>query len=87
MQAIYYQGVPVMSFKQLDEMNGVPKGTSFRAFKRVREVLVEGRDYFYLPAASEIAFIEDLRQAGAIYPSTENLVLIAESGYVQMRGE
>lgn len=76
MQAILYQGQRTFSFKQLDQQLGASKGESFRRFKRVLTELVEGRDYFHLPAQAHAPFIEQLRVQGLIYPSTQNLVLI-----------
>lgn len=80
-EPIIYQGKPCLSFMQLDRRAGAVKGTAFRAFKRVRDDLVEGVDFFYLDAERGREFIEDLRARGLIYPSTWNLVLLAESGW------
>jgi hypothetical protein len=83
-EPIIYQGRPCLSFMQLDRRAGVVKGTAFRAFKRVRGDLVEGVDFFYLDAEQERECIEDLRARGLIYPSTWNLVLLAEAGWRQL---
>ncbi|WP_178114708.1 ORF6N domain-containing protein [Pseudomonas saliphila] len=82
--AIQYAGQETLSFKQLDELNGVQKGTAFRVFKRQREQLVEQADYFYLPGSEHEAFIESLKGAGQIYRSTTNLVLLTRSGYQRL---
>lgn len=79
-QAILHQGVPCYSFRQLDEQAGVAKGNAFRAFKRAREQLVEGVDYFYLQAEQEWELIEQLRSKELIYRSTRHLVLLTEAG-------
>lgn len=81
---IPFAGVDTLSFRQLDELNRLPKGSSFRWFKACQE-LVEGQDYHYLPAEQYAGFIEELKQAGLIYPSTRHLVLLTRSGYQQMR--
>lgn len=81
---IPFAGVDTLSFRQLDELNRLPKGSSFRWFKACKE-LVEGQDYHYLPAEQYAGFIEELKQAGLIYPSTRHLVLLTRSGYQQMR--
>lgn len=86
MQFIDHQGVACLSFRQLDELNGLPKGSSFRVFKRLRPRLIEGRDYFYLDAAEQARRIEALRQAELIYRSSTHVVLLARSGYERMRG-
>lgn len=78
----HYQGVEVMSFKQLDSLNGVPKGTTFKAFKRARERLCEGEDYLYLePAAAA-----ELRERGLIYAGTAHCVLLTRRGYRRLQG-
>lgn len=85
-EAIIYQDRACYSFMQLDRRDGVPKGTAFRAFKRIRCELKEGVGFFYLDAVQESDFIESLRARGLIYPSTWNLVLITEYG-VQRLGK
>ena len=85
MQAIEHEGAVCLSFKQLDELNALPKGSSFRVFKRVRDGMQEGRDYFYLSAAEHAQRIEQLRRQGLIYSTSPNLVLITERGYQYMQ--
>ena len=82
--AIHYAGQETLSFKQLDELNGVQKGTAFRAFKRRRKHLVEAVDYFYLPGSEHETFIGSLKGAGQIYRSTTNLVLLTRNGYQRL---
>lgn len=82
---ISFAGDETLSLRQLDELNGLPKGSSFRRFKAAAERLKEGRDYHYLPADVHAAFIAELRRAGQIYPSTRHSVLLTRSGYEQMR--
>jgi len=81
---INFDGVETLSFRQIDDLNGFVKGTAFRLFKRAGSDLMEGRDYYYLPASSHGAFIESLRALGSIYSSTRHLVLITRSGYGRM---
>lgn len=83
---IDYAGQATLSFKQLDELNGVEKGTAFRAFKRRRGQLVEQVDFFYLDAAEHAGFIESLKAAGLIYRSTNHLVLFSRNGYQRLLG-
>lgn len=87
MQPIIYQGVATLSFLQLDRLNGLPKGSAFRAFKAVRTELCEGRDYFYLDGGEHGAWIEQLREQGCVYAGSPNLVLITREGYARMRGD
>ncbi|TVP88734.1 MAG: hypothetical protein EA348_10095 [Pseudomonadaceae bacterium] len=85
MNPIDYQGIETLSFRQIDSMNGLVKGTAFRLFKRCESELEEGRDYFYLSDASHSAFIETLKDAGSIYQSTRHLVLMTRVGYERMQ--
>jgi len=82
---IHFAGTDTLSLRQLDELNGLPKGASFRWFKACEAELVEGRDYFHLPADAHQAFIDELRVAGQIYTSTRHLLLLTRSGYEQLR--
>jgi len=78
-------GHRVLTLRQLDRLNNVAKGTTFRAFKRSREQLVEGEDFLLLDASSHRAWIEDLRRRGLIYPATVQLLLLTESGYQRLQ--
>ncbi|MGD8430412.1 MAG: ORF6N domain-containing protein [Ectothiorhodospiraceae bacterium] len=82
---IEFDGLETLSFRQLDQLNGLAKGGSFRAFKRLRAQLCEGVHYFVLDAAEYPDRIESLRRDGRIYPATVNLVLITRRGYEAMR--
>lgn len=82
---ILFSGTETLSLRQLDELNNVPKGTSFRWFKACDAELVEGKDYYYLPADSHAELIERLREAGQIYASTRHLLLLTRNGYQHMR--
>jgi hypothetical protein len=74
-----------LSFKDIDQLHGCPKGTAFRAFKRLRERLREGEHYLYLDARTRQAEIEALRRQGRIYASTVNAVLLTETGYALLK--
>lgn len=87
MHPIEYQGIACLSLKQLDELNELPKGTSFRLFKGAHAQLQEGVDYFYLSADAHAEFIERLRKAEAIYSSSTHLLLITRSGYARMQAQ
>lgn len=84
-ETLQHQGVPVMTFKQLDRLNGVPKGTSFRAFKRVRSELREGVDYFHLTESNAPELVAQLREREQTYLGPPGVVLITEAGYRRMR--
>ena len=81
---IPFAGVDTLSLRQLDELNNLPKGSSFRWFKACTG-LVEGRDYHYLPAEQYGGLIEQLKQANQVYASTRHLLLLTHSGYQHMR--
>ena len=85
MRPISFGGRETLSFRQIDEMNGLRKGETFRIFKQARDRLDEGSDYYYLPASQYPDFIEQLRAEGRIYASTVHLVLITRDGYARLR--
>lgn len=74
----------LLSFKEIDILHQLPKGSAFRAFKQ-QQNLVEGEHYYYLSATTHAADIESLRRAGRIYGSTVNVVLLSEAGYTLLR--
>ena len=80
-----YRGWEVLTFRQLDRLNDVPKGTSFRAFKRARAYMEEGKDFFYLPANEHVGLSAALRQNEALYPASVNMVLVTRRGYDRMQ--
>ncbi|MES1940647.1 hypothetical protein T5B8_10406 [Salinisphaera sp. T5B8] len=69
------------SLKEIDQQRGDKKGTAFLAFKQLKDSFDEGRDYYYLSASQDAREIEQLRQAGRIYESTVNAILLTEGGY------
>ncbi|SEO92580.1 hypothetical protein [Aquisalimonas asiatica] len=84
MDFIRYNGCNTLSFRQLDALNGLPKGSTFRLFKRCAG-LQEGEDYVYLAAGEAPEAIARWREAGLIYPTTVNVVLITEAGYRKLQ--
>ncbi|MEL0169454.1 MAG: hypothetical protein VW877_15130 [Pseudomonadaceae bacterium] len=85
MHPIRFADADTLSLRQLDELNTVPKGTSFRVFRRCEAQLQEGKDFFYLPADEHKALIDSLKAAGQIYATTVNLVLLTREGYLRMQ--
>lgn len=73
------------SFKEIDLLHESPKGTAFRAFKRLGSRLSEGEHFYYLDARTRREEIDALRRAGRIYPTTVNAVLLTEAGYELIR--
>lgn len=81
-----HDGHPVLTLRQLDRLNNVPKGTAFRAFKRARATLVEGRDFFVLDPERDAGRIAELKAAGLAYDSSHRVVLLTAAAYEVMRG-
>lgn len=75
----------LLSFKEIDTLHQRPKGTAFRAFKKLNKILIEGEHYIYLPTTTHAKDIETLRQTGRLYASTVNAVLLTEAGYALLR--
>ena len=75
-----------LSFRELDERAGTPKGEAFRAFRRLESSWHEGQDYRLLrsddPAVSEE--LAALRGAGRIYPSSVSVVLLSPTRAAQL---
>lgn len=84
-QPYRYQDVEVMSFKQIDRLNAVPKGTTFRLFKRCLKQLQEGQHYFYLDPERDADEVAELRAQGLTYEGTVHAVLITREGYARLR--
>lgn len=83
-------GVPGWrSARELDIATGTPKGSAFRAFRRIEARWREGEHYRVLHHEHDRAAIEALRAAGRIYASTVNLVLfcpaLADAVVAQIR--
>ena len=75
------------TLREMDERHGLPRGSAFRAFKRLLGTLREDVDFTLLPARSAGSEIERLRGAGRIYRSSVNVVVLAESGVERVRAE
>ncbi len=86
MDPVMFAGTPCLSFRQLDELNRLEKGSTFRLFKRWEAQLIEGEDYHYLADAEQGALIESLKQQGKVYASSRHLVLFTRNGYIKLQG-
>lgn len=86
LRPIPFDGRETLSLRQLDELNRVPKGTTFRRFKACRSGLVEGLDFFRLDAVEHAVLLASLRAQGLVYPASVHVVLLTESGYRLLRG-
>ena len=86
MDLITFAGTSCLSFRQLDELNRLDKGSTFRLFKRWETQLVDGQDFRYLPEAEHGAFIDSLKAQGKVYTSSRHLVLVTRDGYIKLQG-
>lgn len=89
MQSLY-RDTPVLTLRQIDQMNAVAKGTAFRAFKQAELELIEGEDYFVIaiatpPDPAAAALLEKLRAMDALYASSQVAILITEKAYARMQ--
>ena len=65
------------TLRELDESAGTPKGTAFRAFKRIEPTLREPLDYRLLRSGEAASQIAELRGSDRIYDSSRNVVLLS----------
>ena len=70
---------------ELDRSLGGPKGTAFRAFKRLEPSWREGHDYRVLDSGNDAAEIETLRAAGRVYRSSRTVILLSERAAATIR--
>lgn len=75
-----------MTFRQMDRALGVPKGTSFRRFKRERTRLVAGRDYVQLDPVEHAEVIRQLVRDGMAYPVPAAVVLLRPVAIARVAG-
>lgn len=67
------------TFRELDEAAARPKGSAFRAFKRIEPQLREGVDFRLLRASADDTEIEVLRHGQRVYPNSVNIVLLGDA--------
>lgn len=85
MEPILHNGEETLSFRQIDQLNDLTKGTAFRLFKGAGDQLREGVDFYYLPAQEHTERIHQLKACGKIYATTTHLVLLTRSGYAKLQ--
>jgi len=66
-----------LTLREIDHRLGAPKGTAFRAFKRLERNWREGREFRVLQPERDAAEIEALRAAGRVYPSSRTIILLS----------
>lgn len=86
-EPILYHDVPVLSLRQVDMWNGLPKGTAFRMFRAREAELEQGRDFFLIRRGEEAERVEQWRTDGLIYPATVHVVLLGARAVERMRAE
>ena len=64
------------TLKELDADAGLPKGSAFRAFKRLEPDLREGDDFRVLRPGADDAEIAALRGAGRLYGASRVAILL-----------
>ena len=67
------------TLKELDGAAGRPKGSAFRAFKRLEPTLHEGSQFRVLRPGRDDAEIAALRAAGRVYGASRVVVLLADA--------
>ncbi|MGH8461420.1 MAG: hypothetical protein ACRESS_07420 [Stenotrophobium sp.] len=70
-------GLDWRSLREIDLASSRPKGSAFRAFKRLRSDFAESRDYVVLHHQDDAQAIGALHAAGRIYRGSINVVLLA----------
>lgn len=68
---------PWLTLREIDQQAGQPKGSAFRAFKRLESDMTENRDYQLLSSDRDAARIEALRAASRVYRSSRNVLLLS----------
>lgn len=68
------------TFKELDQQHGLPKGSTFRAFKRLLANWTEGVEFICCDVRCDPVAFARLLESGRLYAGTVNAVLIAPAG-------
>jgi len=73
-----------LTLLELDRRLDRPKGTAFRAFKRLEPRWSEGREFRVLQPARDGAEIAALRAAGRVYASSRTVILVSAAAAAQV---
>ena len=68
-----------VSFREIDQRLGLPKGSAFRTFKGMEAGLTEGSDYVLLLAGEDHEAIGVLRAQQRVYATSRNVVLLTSA--------
>lgn len=82
---IAFAGVETLSFRQLDELNGLGKGSSFKLFKTHLSALEEDSDYFYVSGDAHPQLLAELKKSEQVYLGSVHLVLLSRAGYEKLQ--
>ncbi len=82
---IAFAGVQTLSFRQLDELNGLGKGSSFKLFKTHLAALKEDSDYFYVSGDAHPQLLAELKKSDQVYVGSVHLVLLSREGYEKLQ--
>jgi BolA protein len=75
------------TFRLLDQHYGLPKGSAFRAFKRVLPGLAEGIDFERLDALDAAARIGELKRRERVYRTSRHVVLLSAAARTAVERE
>lgn len=75
-----YNGVRVVTLKDIDTVHGRPDGTARKRFNENKKRFIEGEDYFTI----ELTTSEKRTQFGAGKNAGKEMTLITESGYLML---
>jgi hypothetical protein len=74
-----------LTLKELDAAAGLPKGSAFRAFKRLEPGLREGAHFRALRPGADDAEIAALRAAGRVYGASRVVILLGDETAAAVR--
>ncbi len=73
----------LVTLREIDQALSMPKGSAFRAFKRLS--LVEGRDFWLLTPSMHGTALNTLRHGRRLYASSIHAVLLSPEAAEQVR--
>lgn len=77
---LWYQGQPVVTFRQIDEFHQRPSGTARKRFSDNRRHLIEGEDFFRLGVSE----IRTPSMQSQFPPGMTNCTVLTQSGYLMV---
>lgn len=77
-----YEGVRVVTFKDIDELHERPNGTARKRFNENKKHFIKGEDYFKIKCAEVRPFFGQTPPNG--FNPEADIVLITESGYLMI---